>query len=271
MGLKLNLAACIGAAFLLSAPVVWAENAVRDPDFTFKRVKPPSSGKSKRITVQIVPGPAPKPAVPTAPGAAPAPKASSYTWFWDKISPTLEKTGPWRLDLALAALTYAPEAQGVVAPRLQDIQGIVAEQGIELLKATIGTNVSPALALAVISVESGGRVDAVSSAGAEGLMQLMPDTAKRFGVTNASVAADNIKGGVAFLDFLMKKFDGDPILVLAGYNAGENSIGKHDGVPPYSETRDYIPKVLAAYTVAKGFCKTPPQLFSDGCVFVTMN
>ncbi|WP_333908228.1 lytic transglycosylase domain-containing protein [Primorskyibacter aestuariivivens] len=171
----------------------------------------------------------------------------------------------------MAALTYAPPGQGVPAPRLQDIQSIVQSRGIDLLKSTIGTRVSPALALAVIAVESGGRVDAVSTAGAQGLMQLMPDTAKRFGVTDASVAADNIKGGVAFLDFLMEKFDGDPVLVLAAYNAGENSIAQNDGVPPFAETRAYVPKVLAAYGVAKGFCKTPPQLFSDGCVFVTMN
>ena len=116
-------------------------------------------------------------------------------------------------------------------------------------------------------VESGGRVDAVSSAGAQGLMQLMPATAERFGVSNAMDASDNIKGGIAFLDFLMKKFEGDPILVLAGYNAGENSIGSNDGVPPFVETRDYVPKVLAAYETARGLCRTQPMLLSDGCVF----
>ena len=74
-------------------------------------------------------------------------------------------------------------------------------------------------------------------------------------------------GGVAFLDFLMKEFDRDPILVLAGYNAGEGAVKSHKGVPPYSETRDYVPKVLAAFKTAKGLCRTPPQLVSDGCVF----
>ena len=117
------------------------------------------------------------------------------------------------------------------------------------------------------SVESAGRADALSGAGAQGLMQLMPATAARFGVTNAFDPADNIAGGVRFLDFLMETFDGDPIMVLAGYNAGENSIPKHKGVPPYSETRDYVPKVLAAFSVARGLCLTPPELVSDGCVF----
>ncbi|MDG1351725.1 MAG: lytic transglycosylase domain-containing protein [Sulfitobacter sp.] len=130
--------------------------------------------------------------------------------------------------------------------------------------------VSPGLALAVISVESSGRTDAVSSAGAQGLMQLMPDTASRFGVVDSSVTQQNISGGVKYLDWLMGEFANDPILVLAGYNAGEGSVRKHAGVPPFAETRDYVPKVLAAFQVAKGLCKTPPELISDGCVFNLM-
>ena len=101
-------------------------------------------------------------------------------------------------------------------------------------------------------------------------MQLMPDTAERFGVQDAFEPEDNIRGGVAYLDFLMKEFDHDPILVLAGYNAGEGAVKSHEGVPPFVETRDYVPKVLAAYAVARGLCKTPPELITDGCVFSTM-
>jgi soluble lytic murein transglycosylase-like protein len=123
--------------------------------------------------------------------------------------------------------------------------------------------------LAVIAVESGGDVAAVSGAGAQGLMQLMPVTAERFGVSDSFAADENIKGGVAFLDLLMKTFERDPILVLAGYNAGENAVKQAQGVPEYAETRDYVPKVLAAYAVARGLCRTPPELISDGCVFVT--
>lgn len=277
MGLRSGFIAGLGLAGLLLAGVAEAQNASPVQDFTFKRVKPPEPGVGKRITVQIAPAPAPvETPKPDNAGDTPAESeamdaAQVYPWFWNRVSPTLENTGAWRLDPALAALTYAPAGQEVPAPRLQDIQSIVAERGIDLLKSTIGTRVSPALALAVIAVESGGRVDAVSSAGAEGLMQLMPATAARFGVADAAVASDNIKGGVAFLDTLMKKYDGDPVLVLAAYNAGETAIAQNDGVPPYAETRAYVPKVLAAYGVAKGFCKTPPQLFSDGCVFVTMN
>ena len=151
------------------------------------------------------------------------------------------------------------------------MQDIARTNGIAILTATVGTQVSPALVLAVITVESAGRPDAISGAGAEGLMQLMPDTAARFGVSNSLEPTQNINGGVKYLNWLMQEFDRDPILVLAGYNAGEGSVRKHAGVPPFAETRDYVPKVLAAFQVAKGLCRTPPELISDGCVFVAMN
>lgn len=255
----------------MAAVPLQAETPPPFEDFQPRRVKPPKAGAKKRILVQIT-APAPKRIKPPSAAAAPkaAPSGARYDWFWSTISPKEEDRSAGRVTEALAALGAAPQGKAVPLPRLGDIQAIAKAQGVELLKATVGTQVSPAFALAVMAVESGGRVDAVSSAGAEGLMQLMPATAKRFGVTDAKVASDNIKGGVAFLDFLVKKFEGDPILVLAGYNAGENSIGQHGGVPPYAETRDYVPKVMAAYKVAQGLCKTPPLLISDGCVFVTM-
>ena len=159
----------------------------------------------------------------------------------------------------------------MAAPRLQLLQQIAADRGRDILISSAGTEVSPALALAVIAVESGGAADAVSSAGAQGLMQLMPDTAARFGVSDALEPQANIKGGIAYLDWLMGEFGGDPLLVLAGYNAGEGAVRKHGGVPPFAETRDYVPKVLAAYQAASGLCITPPLLLSDGCVFHAMN
>ncbi len=150
---------------------------------------------------------------------------------------------------------------------MQALQDIARAHGTDILKATIGTQVSPALVLAVIGIESGGRKDAVSSAGAVGLMQLIPATADRFGVRDSADPVQNIKGGVAYLDWLMNEFNGDPLMVLAAYNAGENAVKSNGGVPPYTETRDYVPKVLAAWTVARGLCVTPPELVSDGCVF----
>ncbi|MEQ5870081.1 lytic transglycosylase domain-containing protein [Sagittula sp. NFXS13] len=275
MGLTIAKAAAL--TVLLSVPLALEAQQITS-DFSARRVKPPKPGE-KRITVQIAPRA--NPAVPPLPtitdpapvqrasAAASAPRAATghYSWFWDVVSPTIEATAPGRLAPALASLSKGPGGARVAAPRLQDIQDIAAVHGRDLLMETVGTRVSPALALAVIYVESGGRPAAVSSAGAQGLMQLMPATASRFGVEDSLDAVQNIRGGVRFLDFLIEKFDGDPILVLAGYNAGENSIGTHGGVPDFAETRDYVPKVLAAFEVARGLCLTPPELLSDGCVF----
>ncbi|MBY6089048.1 lytic transglycosylase domain-containing protein [Maritimibacter alkaliphilus] len=255
-----------------------AESPAAPEDFTFKRVKPPGQGTKKRITVQIDPAEqaarlaaAPKPKKPTpdttVSPAAPVGPQGRYTWFWDSISPEMAQSGPGRLEPALLALSEPPAGTGVSAPRLDTLMAIARAQGRDILMTTAGTQVSPALVLAVIAVESAGRADAVSSAGAAGLMQLMPATAERFGVTDRLVPAQSIRGGVAFLNMLMQEFKGDPILVLAGYNAGEGAVRSYKGVPPYAETRDYVPKVLEAYRVARGLCMTPPMLISDGCVF----
>lgn len=245
-----------------------ASPAVAEPppfkDFTFKRVKPPKPGSGPRITVQVTPE-APVAAAPVA-AAAPAPEAGeTLAWFWSALPAPAPGAGAMRMAAGLKALDQG----GFAAPRLQDLSAIANRHGTDILTATIGTGVSPALALAVIAVESSGRIDAVSHAGAAGLMQLMPATAERFGVADTSVAADNIRGGVAYLDWLLEAFDGDPILALAGYNAGENAVKRAGGVPNYPETRGYVPKVLAAWRVARGLCRTPPELVSDGCVFVS--
>ena len=250
-----------------SAAVAMAQTPSPYPDFTFKRVGVPQKGAKSRIKVQIAPATGTTIATKPKDAGAVIPKLSGLEWFWTGISPKLADSGPGRLRDAVLFLGKAPAGKAVPKPRLQQMQDIAKRHGTDILKATIGTKVSPALVLAVIGVESAGKTDAVSRAGATGLMQLMPDTAKRFGVTDVTNAADNIKGGVAYLDWLMKEFKQDPIMVLAGYNAGENAVKKNGGVPPFVETRAYVPKVLAAWTVARGLCQTPPQLISDGCVF----
>jgi len=249
-------------------------------DFTFHMVKLPPVGAGKRIRVQIDPAeqarrlsvaarPAPLPTAPVpsdVAALAPAPPVSRYDWFWDRV-PTAIGPAPGRFALALATLSQGPSGSAVAAPRLQQMQALAQSHGTEILKATLGTAVSPALALAVMAVESAGQVDAVSAAGAVGLMQLIPATATRFGVTDSADGLQNIAGGVAYLDWLMTEFDRDPVLVLAAYNAGEGAVKANAGVPPYPETRDYVPKVLAAWQVAQGLCLTPPELISDPCVF----
>lgn len=284
-----NALVCAGALVLLGSGTVSTLANEVEPRGVYKRIKAPKPGQRVRVDVQITaeehaasPS-APstgtdlvvpeiiartKVAPPLGPEIATQPKPKgSYKAFWDKISPELAQAGSGRLDDAIRALG----ATNVASPRLNTLQGIVQNQGKDILRSTIGTNVSPALVLAVISVESAGRVDAVSSAGAQGLMQLMPATAARFGVQDSLQAAQNISGGVKYLDWLMQEFGNDPILVLAGYNAGEGAVRKHSGVPPYAETRDYVPKVLAAFQVARALCATPPDLVSDGCVFQAMN
>ena len=93
-------------------------------------------------------------------------------------------------------------------------------------------------------------------------MQLMPPTAARFGVTDVFDARQNIKGGTTYLDWLLDEFDNGVIFALAGYNAGEGAVRNNNGVPPYAETRAYVPKVLAAWEVARGLCITPPELIT---------
>lgn len=282
-GVSLTAIAC-EVVFAFSAG---AETAVPAyPDFTFKRITAPTSGTgAKRITVQIDPveqaerlasAQLPLPENPIPKGGAdpalipdtamPAAPTGSYDWFWKAVSPKLEdKAG--RFSLALANLTQGPDGSMVAAPRLQQLQNIAAAHGTEILQATVGTQVSPALVLAVIGIESAGNPQAVSSSGAVGLMQLIPATADRFGVKDSTDPIQNIKGGVAYLDWLMTQFDRDPLMVLAAYNSGENSVKGNGGVPPFAETRDYVPKVLAAWAVARGLCVTPPELVTDGCVF----
>ena len=116
-----------------------------------------------------------------------------------------------------------------------------------ILKYSKKYNVDPLLIKAVIAVESSYNPKIVSHAGARGLMQLMPDTAKRFNVSDSFDPDQNIRGGTKYLRFLHKRFNGDIKLILAGYNAGEGAVQKYNGVPPYKETIKYIPKVLKAY------------------------
>lgn len=260
--------------------MVLAETPRLQEDFTFRRIGVPQAGAGNRITVQIAPSAPAGPSSPAAAGtgaASPraqgsgaiaglAPSTGALDWYWEAVSPSLSDRNS-TLETALAGLRRAPNGQGVPAPRLQAMSELANRHGVEILTATIGTNVSPALVLAVISVESAGRSDAVSSAGAQGLMQLMPPTAARFGVTDSFDPKQNIKGGVAYLDWLLAEFDNRAIFAIAGYNAGEGAVRNNNGVPPYAETRAYVPKVLAAWEVARGLCITPPELITDGCVF----
>lgn len=100
---------------------------------------------------------------------------------------------------------------------------------------------------AVIAVESCFKSRAVSTAGAQGLMQLMPATAERFGVSDSFNAKQNVLAGSRYLGWLLKRFDGNLKYALAGYNAGEGRVDQYNGIPPFRETQDYVKNVLAIY------------------------
>ena len=113
----------------------------------------------------------------------------------------------------------------------------------EISSAAAQFGVEEAVVRAIIHAESSYNPGALSRVGAQGLMQLMPATARRFGVTNAFDPAQNIRGGVQYLGWLLKRFNGDLTLAAAGYNAGEGAVAKYKGVPPYAETQRYVQRV----------------------------
>ncbi len=106
-----------------------------------------------------------------------------------------------------------------------------------------------ALLESVIEVESGGNPDAVSPKGARGLMQLMPATAAKLGVTNSFAGAENVRGGTAYLDSLLDRYHNNLALALAAYNAGPAAVDKWHGIPPYPETRRYVARVIHDYNL----------------------
>ncbi|MGH8073296.1 MAG: lytic transglycosylase domain-containing protein [Lysobacter sp.] len=113
----------------------------------------------------------------------------------------------------------------------------------EIAAAAAKYGVDEAIVRAIIHAESAFNPNALSRVGAQGLMQLMPATARRFGVSNAFDAGQNIQGGVEYLAWLLKRFDGNLTYAAAGYNAGEGNVDKYNGVPPFSETQRYVQRV----------------------------
>ena len=144
--------------------------------------------------------------------------------------------------------------------RVEPVRVVVDEPGIQirgrpeveaLVKALAPEfGIDPQLVMALISVESNFNAKAVSPKNAQGLMQLIPETAERFGVQRVFNPADNIKGGLAYLRWLMAFFEGEVRLVLAAYNAGERAVERYKGIPPYEETRNYVQRITGMYKKA---------------------
>jgi soluble lytic murein transglycosylase-like protein len=146
------------------------------------------------------------------------------------------------------------------APRTTNLRSLNAPQPARpiipaALKALVDDvakqhGLDPLLLHAVVRAESGYNRQAVSPRGASGLMQLMPDTARRFGVKDLFDPRENLKAGARYLSWLLKLFDGDLELALAGYNAGEQAVIRAGyRIPPYNETIHYVPKVLSYYRI----------------------
>ncbi|MDT5157821.1 MAG: hypothetical protein QOH51_2178 [Acidobacteriota bacterium] len=123
------------------------------------------------------------------------------------------------------------------------------DRNLDLIIMHVGERegVDPRLLHAVIWQESKYKNEAVSHVGAQGLMQLMPATAKRFNCADLNDAESNVEAGTKYLRFLLKRFDGDVTLALAGYNAGEGNVDKYEGVPPFDETQAYVRIITGRY------------------------
>lgn len=145
-----------------------------------------------------------------------------------------------------------PVSNGYQSASVPTLGGAAAPEEIQKLieSAAQKYGVDPKLIYNVIKAESSFRSNAVSKAGAQGLMQLMPSTAASYGVKDAFDPAQNIDGGVRLLRDLMNRYKGNTELVLAAYNAGVGAVAKYKGVPPYEETRNYVAKIMNAVSQA---------------------
>jgi soluble lytic murein transglycosylase-like protein len=144
----------------------------------------------------------------------------------------------------------APEAAAAApAPVVTYARALARKRfNAEITSAAQKNGIDPALVHAVIGVESAYQERAVSPKGAVGLMQVMPDTGRRYGVENLTLPTQNLQAGTRYLSDLMRMFNGDLSLALAAYNAGENAVLRHGRrIPPYPETLRYVPRVLSVY------------------------
>ena len=249
LGLGLGVILSLGPP--VPAEAGFLKQGVRPSTDRLRTLKPPGRGARKRI---YAPGERQQAApAPTRRGRA----KQQHAWFWKAHSVQVTSASSARWGQAVDTMS-ARRAAGTSIVGTGTLETILAAYRGPIAAAATRHNVSEVLILAVIAVESRGQPGAVSSKGAQGLMQLIPATAKRFGVSNAFDTGQNIGGGAAYLDWLLREFRGDPLLALAGYNAGEGAVRKHKGVPPYSETRDYVVKVMDAVAGAGKLCLTAP-------------
>jgi len=159
-----------------------------------------------------------------------------------EIAVPAERLVEWQ-EIPAEVVAQAPSREAAVGPPgWRETAGPYAD-AIE--DAARRHGLDPALLAAVAQVESAFDAGAISPKGARGLLQLMPDTARRFGVDDAFDAMQNIDGGARYLGWLLERYGGSTELALAGYNAGEGAVDRFDGIPPYRETRTYVDRVMS--------------------------
>lgn len=189
-------------------------------------------------------------------------QAYAFSWFWEKVPAGMNDGSRFRaLEVVSAAYSGTSDRERSTVR----VRSVLERWQPEIEVAARNARISEALIAAVIVVESGGNPRAVSPAGAMGLGQLMPGTARRYGVRDPFDPQANLVGSAMYLSDLVEMFRNDIVLALAAYNAGENAVLRHAGVPPYEETRAYVPKVLSAFNIAGNFCATPPRTARRQC------
>jgi hypothetical protein len=161
---------------------------------------------------------------------------------------------PKNLEKRVNPLLLTSKDDSEPSPKLKELIHKVSEQH----------GVDPELVQAVAKAESNFNPYAISSRGALGVMQLVPETAKRFGVVNIFDAEQNIQGGVKFLKFLLGMFPDNLSHVLAAYNAGENAVVRYKGIPPYPETQDYVKRITKLYKKRSNFLIASNSLPGEG-------
>ena len=144
-----------------------------------------------------------------------------------------------------------PEADAAKGSESGELVPTKEEMHEMLVHAGAAHHIDEDLLASVVRAESGGQVRAVSRTGAQGLMQLMPGTAKTLGVADSFRAEQNIAGGTAYLDALLTRYHDDAALALAAYNAGPGAVDRYHGVPPYRETRAYVARVIREFNRRK--------------------
>lgn len=176
------------------------------------------------------------------------PRREGLALAWFERAAELGEAAPAKLMTSLRSVQADPRA--CVDSRGQDLELSKkrrAELAVAIYELAPTFELDPALVLEVVRAESNFNPRAKSHKGALGLMQLIPATARRFNVKDPFEPVQNLRGGMAYLRWLLEHFNGDLKLTLAGYNAGEGAVARHGGVPPYAETRAYVRRILTRY------------------------